>query len=481
MSLDENLFTLHFTQNKANPNVIDLMDPSGTAHYRRHRIPGQTYKVEVYDPMSEALLAAAMGPAASSKHKTLELYNPTIAIELKYTGTLAFRWSFKWEEYDYEWKREECYMVRKPDPPVLVAVTREPAGKIKTTTMQILDYNLNRFEINDRKGLEIVIITALLTFQDFNEPNSSEPAAKGRKVSDSRGVTTANLPPRVATSPMIELGPPPPPPPKPAPKKGIDRIAEIQAMRGEINEVVVEDEGVVPDYAQYCFNLLQDDAMLFIMVKSASAEQVPKLLQVVEEAKRLRHKNGLGDDELHQYVLYDTERQKGPRIINLDDDNHNRNKDKYKPPSSLIVHLSKIPMPELQPKAHQNERRGKEESRREADRKQYSDGENASSSLSVPKSNFLARRKASSSSLAQTNQPHSHSPSANSEPSPPYPIVAGSSNQHPSYPHKVKSSRSVPNTHVHYDGRSTSPVPPPPQPQPSQRPTVTSLFDILRR
>ena len=128
--------------------------------------------------------------------------------------------------------------------------------------------------------------------------------------------------------------------------------------------------------------------MLFIMVKSASAEQVPKVLQVVEEVKRLRHKHGqallyvggtrlmiylgLGDDELHQYVLYDTERQKGPRIINLDDDKHGRNKDKYKPLSSLIVHLSKIPMPELQPKVHQNERKAKEESRKE-DRRHNND------------------------------------------------------------------------------------------------------------
>jgi hypothetical protein len=46
---------------------------------------------------------------------------------------------------EFEWKREECFMLRKPDPPVLVAVTKEPAGRIKTSTVQILDYNLNRW------------------------------------------------------------------------------------------------------------------------------------------------------------------------------------------------------------------------------------------------------------------------------------------------------------------------------------------------
>jgi hypothetical protein len=49
---------------------------------------------------------------------------------------------------------------------------------------------------------------------------------------------------------------------------------------------------------------------------------------------------------LHQYVLYDTVKPKGPRVIKLDDDNRT----KYRPPNSLVIHLSKIPMPELQPK-----------------------------------------------------------------------------------------------------------------------------------
>lgn len=62
----------------------------------------------------------------------------------------------------------------------------------------------------------------------------------------------------------------------------------------------------------------------------------------------------MDDDEgLHQYVLYDEkEQRKGPRIINLDDEKKN----KYAPPKSLTVHLSKISIPELQPKAGKNEK-----------------------------------------------------------------------------------------------------------------------------
>lgn len=36
----------------------------------------------------------------------------------------------------------------------------------------------------------------------------------------------------------------------------------------------------------------QDEAMLFISVRSATVENVPKVLRVVEEIKRLRHKAG---------------------------------------------------------------------------------------------------------------------------------------------------------------------------------------------
>lgn len=43
----------------------------------------------------------------------------------------------------------------------------------------------------------------------------------------------------------------------------------------------------------------QDDAMLFVTVKSAAGEQVPKVLQVVEETKRMRHKAGKLPDDSH--------------------------------------------------------------------------------------------------------------------------------------------------------------------------------------
>lgn len=48
MSLDQNLFTLQLTPHKDYPGVIDLIDPSGTVHYRKQRAAVSEYKIEIY-------------------------------------------------------------------------------------------------------------------------------------------------------------------------------------------------------------------------------------------------------------------------------------------------------------------------------------------------------------------------------------------------------------------------------------------------
>lgn len=102
-----------------------------------------------------------------------------------------------------------------------------------------------RFDIEDRKGLEIVILTALLTFQDssdaYHEPSTT-------------AVATVSTPTPISTSSRTMAAPPLPP--KPPPKKGIDRIVELQLGRGQVNEVTVLEEGAVADYAKHCARLL---------------------------------------------------------------------------------------------------------------------------------------------------------------------------------------------------------------------------------
>lgn len=102
-----------------------------------------------------------------------------------------------------------------------------------------------RFDIDDRKGLEIVLLTALLTFSDANEAiHLHESPSQNKAISRN-----------VSVAPTNEL--PPPTPPKPAPKTGVERIAEMQAVKGEYNEIIISDEGSVAEYALYCSRLLQ--------------------------------------------------------------------------------------------------------------------------------------------------------------------------------------------------------------------------------
>jgi len=57
------------------------------------------------------------------------------------------------------------------------------------------------------------------------------------------------------------------------------------------------------------------------------------------------------EGELHQYVIYEQAKLKAPKIIRLDNPKgKNTEMEKYTPPTSLTVHLSKIGVPELEPR-----------------------------------------------------------------------------------------------------------------------------------
>lgn len=96
-----------------------------------------------------------------------------------------------------------------------------------------------------------MILTALLTFQYANETSHSKsdnttPSSPTSAIARIASISVAGMSDK-----------PPPPPPKPAPKTGIDRIAEMQAATGDYNEVTIEDEGSIEDYARYCSKLLE--------------------------------------------------------------------------------------------------------------------------------------------------------------------------------------------------------------------------------
>ncbi|KAG8691655.1 hypothetical protein FRC11_013671 [Ceratobasidium sp. 423] len=221
--------------------------------------------------------------------------------------------------------------------PVLIAVT-EPEKKNKKGIVQFLDYNLSRFDISDKKGLEVLLVASLLSFQDQSEEYRAraavaEATSGGLRAyqSSSAGNSTPALPP----------------------KPGEALVMKLQSShKHEPNEIVVGSEGAVDEYVDLACNLLQDESMMFIMIRALDPGQVQRVVQVAEETKRTRRRARY-EEELHQYLRYEDEKPtapKGPKVIKLDASPPKESPPKtYKPPQTLTIHLSKIPMPELAP------------------------------------------------------------------------------------------------------------------------------------
>ena len=120
--------------------------------------------------------------------------------------------------------------------------------KKKRRGRQLAKYSIS-FDIHDRKGLEIVMLSALLSFSDYSEANRSK-----REREESIPPTPAPGPSAKALGKMAAV--PPELPPKPENiKTGVERVAELQ--RGNLSEVSIFDEEDVVDYAQYCANRLE--------------------------------------------------------------------------------------------------------------------------------------------------------------------------------------------------------------------------------
>ncbi|KAJ3847281.1 hypothetical protein EV368DRAFT_51479 [Lentinula lateritia] len=296
MTLDQNLFTLQIKPSPADPTLVDLADPSGNVFYRKERSTGVGYNVSLYDSITQSLLVTAAAPIPTGKVIIIELLNPSVPVELKASGRFPVKWAFSWKGHEFEWKREEeCYIIRKPDPPVLIAITtRKEFHRAQPATVQILDYNLDRFDIEDRKGLELVILTSILTFLDSADANFPNMIVNDEQ-SPVPGVITPLLPGGggrrksmwTAISPFgstIRPGR--------ATSSGVDLIAQLLAPRHVIHEVTVYEEGEMEDYAKFCWRLLRDEAIAFITIRSAHSSQVQKVLEVVEATKRLRFEKG---------------------------------------------------------------------------------------------------------------------------------------------------------------------------------------------
>ncbi|SNX82933.1 uncharacterized protein MEPE_01639 [Melanopsichium pennsylvanicum] len=304
--------------------------------------------------MNDFLLASISQPLTDTRKKLIQLYNPDSHIELeKKTMTFQQAWRFQFSDTNskhvenFSWKREGgpsrgsstqsayvCEVIRKPDPSVLAAQYRPPAAKCKPATLQLMDYNINRLDVQDKKGIEVALVMSLsaLLDQEYDDRiasrgqrnlyicNSGIPTdlstqafssawqeAEMRHGASQHSASSPSQDARALHHPSessnVDIA-------------DIDRIASL-----EPNEMLVSKWGSIDEYVQHAIHLLRSDgqgqAMYLITLLSDSVETTPKLVQIAAAIKAAYYRlpddakgtvygrpadaDGV-EDELYQYV-----------------------------------------------------------------------------------------------------------------------------------------------------------------------------------
>ncbi|CAD6568844.1 MAG: hypothetical protein TREMPRED_004793 [Tremellales sp. Tagirdzhanova-0007] len=348
MSLrDTACYTLLLIPSLKDPNVLELIEAHqpGNQESRyvrvRERQEGEALSGVIYDSLSGAKLASYGYPNERAKKRRLELHGPEEEVPLESTGRINFEWNFVFESNKYRWSREVygkdyiCALDRKPDPRVEICLARD-GDKHSSGRIQILHYNIDRFptEIKDLRGLETLLIASFMSFVD---------------VADDRHIR-----PSLGTSTSSSAEPPP------------KVISEEDFEDRNPNEIIVELDSDLDAHVSRACGLLEDPNMLFIVVRSKTAEASQLALQVSLGVTRFRHRESLND--LHQYVIEQeipstapSPRQNdrpGPKVIKLDDDlpppsaplrHGSGNASEWTPPPMLEIYLSTIELPDLKP------------------------------------------------------------------------------------------------------------------------------------
>ncbi|KAJ9120081.1 hypothetical protein QFC22_002979 [Naganishia vaughanmartiniae] len=347
--LDANLYTLLIRPSPTDPkNLTQLIEPSrGTeVRYLRYRGRPDTsertpsssrhdsgteedptrafggYDASLVDAYTGVRLASCSSsqPSHKAKSRRLELHNPDMAIPFEFSGGLRqLKWTRPTFGSDYV-----CSIDRKPDPSVQVCIARPPS-KGKDGVIQLLDYNLARFDFQDLKGLELAMYMSLLAIMDAAEDKVSykkdnSPQGPSRTVSTKRVANAAPSP--IPSQPVTTTDP---------------ELLNLEALNfnADPNEMYIPASAPSEQYISRCVDMLGDDSMLFVILRSASPQAVRKVIEIVDGAKSMSTNPILSDGN---EVLTDP--------VRLD-----REK-KYSPPQNITIYLSKIELPDLQPKSN---------------------------------------------------------------------------------------------------------------------------------
>ncbi|BEJ16841.1 hypothetical protein CspHIS471_0602420 [Cutaneotrichosporon sp. HIS471] len=311
--------------------------------YGRVREPskdGEVYSAALYDAFSQAKLASTGLLTERLRSRRLQLHGPDEDITFEFTGKLGFEWTFQFEGNKYMWKRAggiaskdlACYMDRRGDPSVDVALGRVSGRDRKPAHMSILHYNIERFipnDIKDLRGLETLLVLTFTALIDSGDSASSR---------QSSGSSSSSAPRPVQNNSQNKPLPPGPPTTTPTPPP--------EVYNEDANEVVVGVTTDLDSHIDRAIALLEDPNMLFIIIRTKDARAAQRALQVVLGVNRFRHRGEKPD--LHQYVLEEEAPEaKGPRRINLND--ALADAPTWKPPPNLAIYLSTIELPDLKP------------------------------------------------------------------------------------------------------------------------------------
>ncbi|ODQ52590.1 hypothetical protein SAICODRAFT_131059 [Saitoella complicata NRRL Y-17804] len=191
--LDQNLPVYKFRRTlDQTATIISTFTPSSTPSsssssdyevYSAHRL--SRIHTRVLDPLIPSCIYADLTtPSPSSpKEKLITLRNPDLEVKFWNGHSVRFGWEFGFEGARWKWTRPNPLSLHglvlsfrpgvkgtgrgKDDPPIDIAILEASykslprgASVFKSATVQLLEHNLDRVGIQDRKGFEILVCTS---------------------------------------------------------------------------------------------------------------------------------------------------------------------------------------------------------------------------------------------------------------------------------------------------------------------------------
>ncbi|UZJ56623.1 hypothetical protein CBS101457_005943 [Exobasidium rhododendri] len=301
MALDISLFTLTFQRRSDDPAVLDLLPfhpaaialspPSSSLTFPPSESPKPLYSfsrartvdynVQLVDHLTSIPLSSISSPRSTDKIRKIQLYNPSEAVLFEKKNT-TFRqdWRWTWQDQEYLARKDgKGYVVeavRKPDPEIDVA-RYTPATKTRPAFLQVLDYNIQRLDVTDRRGLEILILMATCTLLDADYDEKHKEGLSGNiylsdRITSSEALNSTSSSSSAKADRLSSSG---------------TLLPDVQSK--EANELVIDVHTPVDVFIRHAIQLMRQDqggdGLHLIILKATSPQVTPKAIQIAAEIK----------------------------------------------------------------------------------------------------------------------------------------------------------------------------------------------------